>query len=422
MAPSARPFGAVQRQMNAAGLPRIELWAYDASYKSANPRAPALPAELQAALVNGAEYASRAQRGENQDGVEFAMRMPWTEGPCAVMFARRPDAGGLGAVRDILWSSLALCAVLLAAVLFAAGPIVERVRKLTVQVKHSAATRYASAVDETGSDEVTELARAFNAAGDDVKTNLETVEKRERTLRGFVENTTHDVMLPLTVLQGHLTTVRRRIEAGSMPDKELVRDALEESHYLTSLLQNLAIAARLEGAELPIVRHPVDLNALVERAVARQRPIATQKGVAVEFGVPEEAIRIEGDVTFLEQMLSNVIHNAVRYGKDGGHVAVLLEPRGDAGAAFALRVLDDGPGIPDDLRGRVVERAFRTDDARSRHPEGLGLGLAIAKDVAERHGLAMVMRRSSAGGLEVEFSGKRLLDAPRERESGMPPV
>lgn len=402
-----RQFG--PRPMAAAGMPRIDVWAYDTNFTSANPRAPALPAALRAELERGREFAStRWTGGEHHDGTEFAMRMPWNEGPCAIVLARRPGDGTRGAVSDLLWSSLALSGVLLATVLFAAGPIVERVRRLTAQVKHSAATRYATPIEETGHDEVTELARAFNTAGNEVKLNLETVEKRERTLRAFVENTTHDVMLPLTVLQGHLTTLRRRIEAGTLPDKEIVRDALEESHYLTSLLQNLGIAARLEGAELPLARHAVDLNALVERAVARQRPIAVQKGVAVEYGVPEETLRVEGDVTLLEQMLSNVIHNAVRYGKDGGHVAVLLEPRGADGSEFALRVLDDGPGIPDEMRGRVVERAFRTDDARSRHPEGLGLGLSIAKDVAERHGLSMDMRRSSAGGLEIEFAGKRL--------------
>ncbi|MBK7877728.1 MAG: HAMP domain-containing histidine kinase [Planctomycetes bacterium] len=337
----------------------------------------------------------------------FAIRMPWDEGPCAVMLVQRRDTGPRSAVTDLLWSSLALCAVLLGAVLFAAGPIVERVRSLTAQVRHSASVRYAAPVDERGRDEISELARAFNSAGSDVRANLEAVETRERTLRTFVENTSHDVMLPLTVLQGHLTALRRRVDAGQLPDKETVRSALEESHYLSSLLQNLSVAAKLEGGEPLMARHPVDLNALVERAVARQRPIAKQKNVQVEFAVPEDTIHLFGDMTFVEQMLSNVIHNAVRYNHEGGHVAVLLEERGAEHDEFALRVLDDGPGIPTELRERVVERSFRTDEARSRAPDGLGLGLSIAHDVARRHGLTMTMKESPAGGLEVEFTGRR---------------
>lgn len=400
-----------ERRGLAAGLPRVDLWAYDAQFVSKNPRAPAFPAALKAALEAGEDLASgpwRTElRGEPVEGFEFAVRMPWEEGPCAIMLAQRPDTGPRSAVIDLLWSSLALCGVLLGAVLFAAGPIVERVRVLTAQVRDSAAGGYTTQVEARGRDEISELAQAFNSAGSEVRANLEAIATRERTLRTFVENTSHDVMLPLTVLQGHLTNLRRRVEAGQLPDRELVRDALEESHYLSSLLQNLSIAAKLEGGEPLMARHPVDLNALVERAVSRQRPIAKQKNVQVEFAVPEDVIHVVGDITFVEQMLSNVIHNAVRYNREGGHVAVLLEERGAAHDEFALRVLDDGPGIPSELREKVVERSFRTDDARTRAPDGLGLGLSIAHDVARRHGFAMAMKESPAGGLEVEFTGPR---------------
>jgi signal transduction histidine kinase len=400
------------RRMPGALPPRIEMWAYDSSFTSRNPRAPAFPAELRGALEAGAGQALRpwaftTADGAREVGLQLGLRMPWDEGPCTVMLARRRDQGPTSAVSGLLWSSLALCGMLLAAVLFAAAPVVARVRQLTAQVKDSAAGRYSTTVEERGKDEISELARAFNAAGAEVRSNLEALEKRERTLRTFVENTSHDVMLPLTVLQGHLSALQKRVEAGALPDKETIREALEESHYLSSLLQNLAVAAKLEGGEPLMAHHPVDLNALVERAVSRQRPIARQRSISVEFAVPESPVWIAGDVTFVEQMLSNVIHNAVRYNHDGGHVAVLLEERGEQRTEFALRVVDDGPGIPEELCDRVVERSFRTDAARTRAPDGLGLGLSIAKDVAQRHGLAMTMRRSAAGGLEIEFTGRR---------------
>ena len=92
----------------------------------------------------------------------------------------------------------------------------------------------------------------------------------------------------------------------------------------------------------------------------------------------------------------------MRYVEPGGHVAVVLERRGDR---FSLRVLDDGPGIPESMRQRVFERTFRADAARSRHPGGMGLGLSIAKDVADRHGFTLELRRSEPGGAELELSG-----------------
>ena len=93
----------------------------------------------------------------------------------------------------------------------------------------------------------------------------------------------------------------------------------------------------------------------------------------------------------------------------GGHVAVVLEPDGDR---FRLRVLDDGPGVPDDALARLTERSYRADDARTRSPGGQGLGLSIAREVAQRHGFETTLRRSDAGGLEVELQGP-----PRARSS-----
>jgi signal transduction histidine kinase len=122
--------------------------------------------------------------------------------------------------------------------------------------------------------------------------------------------------------------------------------------------------------------------------------------------VPEAELFVSGDVTLFEQALSNVVHNALRYNKQGGHAAVLLE---EVGQEFTLRVVDDGPGASDEELARLTERSFRSEVARQRHPTGLGLGLSIAKDVSERHGFSCMLKKSEHGGLEVEFRGPRLV-------------
>jgi signal transduction histidine kinase len=196
--------------------------------------------------------------------------------------------------------------------------------------------------------------------------------------------------------------LRRRAGAGETVPREVVLDALQEAHYMASLIQNLAAAARLEQSGRPIELHSVDLNALVERCVARHAPIAKAREIHLDHAVPPTAVGVHGDVTLLEQAVSNLIHNAVRYVGPGGHVAVVLAMRE---SRFSLRVLDDGPGIPAEIRSRVFERSFRADDARSRHPGGLGLGLAIARDVCTRHRFELELRDPEQGGAEFEIRG-----------------
>jgi signal transduction histidine kinase len=338
--------------------------------------------------------------------------MPWPEGPCAVVLVERawpPERGDA----ILVWGAAVVAAGLLLAILAAAGPIVRRVRRLTEEVGRSAESRYRRPVEASGSDEVAGLAAAFNAAGAEVRAHLEKVESRERTLRDFVANTTHDVMIPLTVLQGHLARLRTLAERSGGGDPETVRAAIEEAHYLGCLVQNLSAAAKLASDEVHLDLRPVDLGAIVERVAARHRPVAQAAGVAIEHAVPPEPVRVTGDETLLEQAVSNAVHNAVRYNRAGGHVAIVLEASRAGEPTFLLRVIDDGPGIPEAEMSRVLERGYRTKEARTRAPDGAGLGLHIAEEVTARHGFALALARSEHGGLEVRFSGRKVCATDR---------
>jgi len=330
--------------------------------------------------------------------------MAWTDGPCALVLARRPFPETLGSDEILLPGAAALCLGLLLATLLATAPIVRRIRRLTQAVSDSAQSRYERPVGNGGRDEISQLARAFDEAGRSVRAHVDTIEARERTLREFVANTTHDVMLPLTVLQGHLAALRGAAEQGRPADGDAIRAAAEEAHYLGSILQNLAAVAKLEADDVHLALHPVDLSALVERVIQRHLPIARSAGTTLERATPPGPVWALGDVTLLEQAVSNVVHNALRHGRAGGHVAVVLEaPRGES--RFRIRVVDDGPGIPEAEIPRLLERRERGVEARTRAPDGLGLGLSIAREVMHRHGFALGLSRSEAGGLEVRFSG-----------------
>jgi signal transduction histidine kinase len=288
-----------------------------------------------------------------------------------------------------------LAAVLLG-LLVSLGPLVQRIRRLTREVREFAIDRDQAKLSISGNDEIGELARVFAQA-------QSTIQARESALRDFLANTTHDVMIPLAALQGHLARIAEQGRGLSGLDFSEVGAASDEVHYLAALVHNLGIAARLEAGEPDPQRNPVDLCALVARASGRHATIARQHQVSLDHGVPPEPVVVLGDVTMLEQAVSNAVGNAVVYNRSGGHVAVLLEREG--ANQFVLKVVDDGPGLSDEELSHLLERGFRSDEARTRRPGGQGLGMHIAQEVTRRHGFLLEVRRSEFGGLEVIFRG-----------------
>lgn len=385
----------------------MQLFAYDAQLSSRNPNAPRLDEALVKAMRRGADSVSRSSGPGPHGPNEVLVRMPWGSGPCAFVLIRRQEPPGEGK-RDHglpppeFWLLPTLSA--LAGVLLTMAPVVRRLRQLTGEVRTFMRSAYQGPITSKGNDEVSELARAFDEAGREVRAQMDLKEKREQTLRTFLENTTHDVMIPLTVLQGHLAELQQRAARGEPVDTSTVTAASREAHYMAALIHNLGAAARLEAGEPAVQRAPVDLNALVERCMSRHRPIARQLGVALESAVPESPVVVEGDVTLIEQAVSNVVYNAVRYNSRDGHVAVVLERT--PGEAFRLRVLDDGPGIPENELSRILERRVRGDAARTRGVHGHGLGLNIAWKVTVLHGWSLELGRSEYGGLQVDFLGE----------------
>lgn len=389
-------------------------FAYGSDLSSKNPDAPQLSDELRAQLLSpSSPDAAWLDTPWRSGAVRVLVRVPVSSSDCAWVLAQGTTERWLGGVLPPthLWL-LPLLAVI-GVVFLAIGPVVRRIRALTTSARRSEASDYASGVDLEGSDELAELARSLDGAARRVRDQLGETHRREQALREYVANTTHDIMIPLTVLQGHLAELAR---GGSAEEPRVVGAAIDEAHYLGALIHNLAMAAKLEVAEAVPQTAPVDLCALVERVVMRHRAIARSLEVAMDHAVPAEPLIAGGDVTMLEQAVTNLVYNAIRHNRRGGHVAIILEREderareGSDGAAFTLRVLDDGPGVSDEELGRLVERGFRGTAARTRSPEGRGLGLAIAHKVAELHGLALSFARPEAGGLEARLSTARVAE------------
>ncbi len=396
-----------------ANLRGMGTFAYDAQLAPSHALAPHIDDDLRARIARESPVVRHVDGTPSMR--EVLVRMPWEDGPCAFVFVRQPDVQSDESVLELIplrvWAPVLL--IVLVAVMFGVGPAVRRIRTLTKEVRSSASASYESQVTVRGRDEIADLARAFNDAGREIRARMAAQEQRERTLREFLDNTTHDVMTPLTVLQGHLTALAKHATPEQQPR---VDSAMDEAHYIASLIHNLSLAAKLEAGEPAHRRESFDLSALIERVVARHLPIARNHGLSIEHALPERPLFAAGDVTFVEQAVSNLVLNAVQHVPPGGHVAVTLDEL-DA-ARFSLEILDDGPGMAADDIERLLERGRRGNEARTRAPHGRGLGLDIAQRVVRVHGWSLSLAAIDPHGLSVVIEGPlQKVSSSRESDS-----
>ena len=377
------------------GGPPAEVFPYSDTFSPAtrDGRGPVFPEDLRVGVLADGR-ASGVYVTDDGRGRQMAVRADESDGDCAYLLARvRPRPGEL---RDQVIGLASIVGIVVLAVLLAAGPTVARIHRLSTAVAKSALTFYDTPVPEQGQDEVANLGRAFNAAGASIKSYITDIESREQALRSFVANTAHDLATPLTVLQTHLATLE---QAATTDQRTHVASAIREAHYMGSLLRNLSAASRLDGG-LPLDLRAIDLSALVERVVARHMPLARSAGVELNLAVPPAPLMVTADATLAEQAIGNLVDNAIRYNHPGGHVGVVLDTN-------AITVVDDGIGVaPGDLSS-LASRRFRGEAARSRRPDGQGLGLSITAEAAAVFGWRLTFAHNEPKGLIASITFDR---------------
>ncbi|MDH6629338.1 two-component system OmpR family sensor kinase [Streptomyces sp. LBL] len=233
--------------------------------------------------------------------------------------------------------------------------------------------------------EVGRVAGAFNRMLGHVEDALTKRHASEERLRSFAADASHELRTPVASVRGHAELAL--LHPGPVPPE--VTRALDriaaESSRMGEMVDDLLLLARLDAGR-PLERAPVDLTRLILDAVTDAR--AASPGHQWELDLPEDPVTVPGDAHRLQQVLANLLANARLHTPVGTKVTVILDiTPGAEGPSAVLKVHDNGPGVPEDLRPGVFERFTRADRRKSGSPGGgAGLGLSIVAAVVEAHG------------------------------------
>ena len=319
------------------------------------------------------------------DGVGYryaALPVPATPGrgrvDLAILVLAQADLGLLD-VWSGLGSRLALAsglAFVVAAVIatWMARSLYRPIAQLTAASEAMAAGNYDQQVPVTGPAEMAGLARSFNRMAAEVRAS-------RQTLQDFVANVSHELRTPLTAIRGFVEALRD----GTVVDEAGRRRSLavidSELRRLQRLVAGLLDLSRIESGQADFRREPVDMAAVLHTCAEVVSYRAEEADIALEVQTPAGAPPVIGDADRLEQVLSNLLDNALRYTPAGGRVTLALAT---APGEVVVTVADTGIGIPAHALPHLFERFYTADPARA--GRGAGLGLAIAREIAHAHG------------------------------------
>jgi signal transduction histidine kinase len=205
---------------------------------------------------------------------------------------------------------------------------------------------------------------------------------REAFYRNFVNNASHELKTPLTVIQGHVAAVGDGLAADD-PHQTSLRIVAQEAARLTQLVDNLLLLSKLEMPDFALDRRPVNLEAVVEDAILQMSDLAEQRSISLNLQREGRLPRISADQARLKQVFINLLDNGIKYNREGGSVTVRLSADTER---MIAQVIDTGEGIPAQDLPHIFEKLYRVERRRGRYVEGSGLGLSIVQRIVEQHG------------------------------------
>lgn len=232
---------------------------------------------------------------------------------------------------------------------------------------------------------------------------LELLRHNEQFRREFLQNLSHEFKTPVFSIQGYVDTLLD----GAIQDPETAKRFLERTSKnvarLTHLLTDLDQIAKLERGEIVLAKESFVIQDLIREVFESKQVKAENKQIQCRIKKESESpIAVFADREKIQQVLGNLVSNAIKYGKQGGEVVASVYPTD--GKRILIEITDDGVGIPEAELPRVFERFYRTEAGRSMDLTGSGLGLAICKHILEAHGQPIHVRSTEQVGTTFGFT------------------
>lgn len=292
-----------------------------------------------------------------------------------------------------LWLTAALIFLIIA--LFAGGKIVKRLTGPLMKMKEAADDvaegNYAARLNIHTKDEIGRLAAAFNHMS-------ESIQKEDERKKEFLANVSHELRTPIGYVKGYSDALLCDMIQDEQDKKQYLNLIHREAGRMERLVGDLLDLSRLDREEYKLVTMPLPLAQLIEDAMIKYQPVLREKGLSFQLNLDPDII-INGDEGRIEQILQNVMDNALKYSEKGG-ISIELQNEGNM---CVIRIQDTGKGIPEEDLSKIKERFYRVNKARTRSDGGTGLGLAIADKLAILHGGSLTISSSLRVGTTVEI-------------------
>lgn len=296
--------------------------------------------------------------------------------------------------RSLVWAGLAAGGAGIVLIGMTTRRSLAGVRALTAASRALGQGDLSQRVPVATRDEVGELGRTFN----DMASQLEGAEALRRTLTADIA---HELRTPLSNLQGYLEAIRDGLVD---PDANTIESLRSQVLHLSRLVEDLRMLALMEAGALPLEMADDRMEQIAALTVDSFQPRAAEKHISLTLDAPDGLPHVNVDRTRMQQVIGNLIDNAIIHTPEGGSVAVTVEPA--AGRTLVvLSVSDTGPGIPRENLPHIFDRLYRVDPSRARATGGAGLGLTIVKQLVEAHGgrVSAESRPGEGSRLRVEL-------------------
>ncbi len=287
--------------------------------------------------------------------------------------------------RAMVLAAITAGAVGLAIALLLSQSLTSPLRQLTGAMQRFAHGERNLQLPHPSGDEVGDLTRSFRGM-------MTEIERQEKLRKEMTADIAHELRTPLSVVHANLDALADGVYPLTRENLAPIRESAELLDRLVEDLRTLELA---DAGQLTLEKSEVDLSKILSRVAARFAPRAESQSQRIELAPSAAPSPVQADPQRLEQILGNLLDNALRHTPGGGTIRLGLKPEAHD---VLLTVEDSGPGIPDDQLDLIFERFHRVDSARSRSDGGTGLGLAIARKLAEAHGGTLRAENRTEGG------------------------